>query len=60
MDKIIVVLDDNGSALGAVCIREENVVLLNNLGKFVQTISIKATVKEAKEILLRRKLHHIT
>ena len=59
MDKIIVIIDDTGSALGAVCMREENVVLLDNLGKFVQTVSIKTTVKEAKEILLRRKLNYI-
>ena len=60
MEKIIVIIDDTGSALGAACMREESVVLLDNLGKVVQTVSIKATVKEAKEILLRRKLNYIT
>ena len=60
MDKIIVIIDDTGSALGSVCKCEENVVLVDNLGKMIQKVTVKMTVKEAKEILLRRKLNYIT
>ncbi|MFH0749283.1 MAG: hypothetical protein V1915_05160 [Candidatus Bathyarchaeota archaeon] len=60
MDEIIVIIDDTGSALGAVCMREKGAVLLDTKGKFVQQISIKSTVKEAKEILLRVKFNYIT
>ena len=59
MEKIIVLIDDNGLALGAVCMREENVVLVDNLGKMIQEVTVKMTVKEAKEILLRRKINYV-
>ena len=59
MDKIIVIIDDTGQALGAVCKQEENFILVDNLGKKIRTICLKMTVKEAKEILLKRKLTFI-
>jgi len=59
MDKIIVLIDDNGCALGAVCRREKNLILVDNSGKIIQTVSIKTTIKEAKEILLRKKLSYV-
>ena len=38
---------------------KENVVLVDNLGKMIQKVNIKMTVKEAKEILLRRKVNYV-
>ena len=61
MDKTIVILDDNGSALGAVHMKnEEDVILTDNSGKQIQQVSIKITIKEVKEILLRRKIKYIS
>jgi hypothetical protein len=59
MDEVIVILDDNGSALGAVRKNEDVVVLVDTRGKTIQEVSIKISVKEAKDILLRRKLSFI-
>lgn len=59
MEKIIVLIDDNGLALGAVCMRQKNVVLVDNLGKVIREVSIKMTVKEAKEIFLQRKVNYV-
>ena len=59
MENIVVIIDDNGSALGAVCMREENAVLVDKVGKMIQNVSLKITVKEAKEILLRRKINYV-
>ena len=60
MEKIIVILDNNGSALGAVCKQEENTILVDKIGKKLQNLSIKMTVNEAKDILLRRKITYVT
>ena len=59
MDEVIVILDDTGSALGAVKKNEDDVILVDRLGNKVQDVSIKISVKEAKEILLRIKLSHL-
>lgn len=59
MDEVIVILDDTGSALGSVKKNEDDIVLLDARGKKVQDVSIKISVKEAKEILLRIKLGHL-
>ena len=59
MNNIIVILDDNGSAVGAACKQDNDVVLVDNFGKQVQHVSLKTTIKEAKEILLRRIFHYI-
>lgn len=62
MEKTIVILDNNGLALGAVRISEENVILFDDLGKQIQQVSIKMTFKDVKEILLKKKdkLHNMT
>jgi hypothetical protein len=59
MENIVVIIDDNGSALGAVCMRKENAVLVDKVGKIIQNVSLKITVKEAKDILLRRKINYV-
>ncbi len=59
MEQLIVLIDDNGSALGSVLMREENFTLLDKSGKEIQKVSSKTTVKEAKDILLRRKFNFI-
>lgn len=55
MEQLIVLIDDNGLALGSVLMNEENFTLLDHSGKIIQRISSKMTVREAKDILLRRK-----
>jgi hypothetical protein len=59
MEQVIVLLDDNGLALGAVHMDEGNSIPMDKSGKIIQKISSKKTVKEAKEILLRRKFNYI-
>jgi len=60
MDRIIVLIDYNGLALGAVCMHEQNVFLVDMLGKIVQEVSIKTTIKKAKDILIRRRANYVT
>lgn len=60
MEKILVLFDDNGSELGAIYKRKRAFILVDNSGKTVQTVSLKITVREAKEILLKRKVNCIT
>ena len=59
MEQIVVVIDDTGSALGSVQMNEGNFVLLDKSGKVIQKINSKMTVKQIKEILLRRRLEYI-
>ena len=60
MEKIIVLIDYNGLALGAVYMHEEGVILVDNLGRMVQKVPIKTTVKKAMEILLKNKINYVT
>ena len=59
MEQVIVLLDYNGLALGAVRMDGENSILVDKSGKILQEISSKTTVREAKEILLRKKFNYI-
>lgn len=55
MEKIIVLFGDDGLTLGSVCKHGKKFVLVDNSGNIIQRVSLKITVKEAKEILLRKK-----
>ncbi len=56
MEKIIVLVDDNGFELGAIYREKRSFILTDDAGEIVQKVSLKITVREAKEILLKRKL----
>ena len=56
MEGPIVILDDDGTALGSVSRREDGVFLLDRAGRQLREVSVKSTIKDLKEILLRSKL----
>lgn len=60
MEKILVIIDDNGSALGAICKRKRSLLLVDGSGKIVQKVHLKMTIKEAKEILLGRRTRYVS
>ena len=55
MEKMIFLFGDDGLTLGSVCKQGKKFVLVDNSGNMIQRVSMKITVKEAKEILLRKK-----
>ncbi|MDQ1280780.1 MAG: hypothetical protein QG670_2043 [Thermoproteota archaeon] len=57
MEKILVIFDENGSELGTICKRKKSFILLDKSERIVQRVSLKITLREVKEILLKRKSH---
>ena len=55
LDRPIVVMDDNGVALGSVCRQDEKLFLLDAYGRVLQEVSAKLTIKNVKGILLNLK-----
>jgi hypothetical protein len=55
---ILVIVDDDGTELGAIIKQKSEFLLTNESGRTIQRISLKMTVRQAKEILLRRQTIH--
>ena len=55
----IVILDDNGSSLGVVIIKDDKPMLCDNRGTLLKEVSKKMTMKAIKEILVTLKLKEI-
>lgn len=51
----IVIIDDDGTALGSVVKEDDKMILLNIIGKEVSEVSKRMTIKEVKNLLLRNK-----
>ena len=51
----IVIMDDNGVALGSVCRQGDKLFVLNPLGQVLQEVSQKLTIKNVKTLLLNLK-----
>ncbi len=56
MEKIIAIVEDDGSELGAVYKRKRSFFLVDCSGEVVQKVSMKITLGEAKRILQRHRL----
>ncbi len=52
MERILSIVDDDGSELGSVYKRGNRFFLTNEVQKTIRRVSLKMTVREAREILL--------
>ena len=55
LDSPIVIVDDNGLALGVVCRQGGKLFVLNPHGQVLQEVSQKLTIKNVKTLLLNLK-----
>jgi len=59
MEQVIVLLDDNGLALGAVHMDEGNSILVDKSGKIIQKISSKISVLHRLLQAYKRGIKHV-
>jgi len=55
MDKPIIIMDDNGVALGSVCHQNGKLFMLDAFGRVLQEVNPKLTIKNVKTLLLNLK-----
>ena len=58
-DRPIVIMDDNGVALGSVCRQDDKLFMLNVRGQVLQEVSAKLTIKNVKTLLLNLKFQGV-